>query len=64
MKTYLLEMFEFYFAQSKQCLDYRVKNKSEKKGSTLERFYEVINETSKYSKHFFFLQQFKKNYSN
>ena len=29
MKTHLLEMFEFYFAQSKQCLDYRVKKKDQ-----------------------------------
>ena len=54
MKTYLLKMFEFYLAQSKQCLDYCCWNKSEKKGSILELFYEQINETSKYREQFFF----------
>ena len=37
-------MFEFYFAQSKQCLDYCCGNKSERKESILELFYEEINE--------------------
>ena len=52
-------MFGFYFAQSKHCLDY-CWNKSEKKGSILELFYEEMNEKSKYRKHFFFYSNLKR----
>ena len=60
MKMYLLQMFEFYFAQSKQCLGYCCWNMSEKKGSILELFYKEMNERSKYRKHFFFYSNLKR----